>query len=129
ALTSGRCSRRHRGLSARRAGAPMSELYEWLIIGGGPAGIAAARGYRDAGGGDSVAIITDEHRMPYRRPPLTKELLRGEIGEDELPIESEDWLREERISLISGRAVSLDADRREVILSGGRGLEYRDALL
>ena len=25
--------------------------------------------------------------MPYRRPPLTKELLRGEIGEDELPLE------------------------------------------
>ncbi|HEY4827829.1 MAG TPA: FAD-dependent oxidoreductase [Solirubrobacteraceae bacterium] len=107
----------------------MSERYEWLIIGGGPAGIAAARGYRDAGGGGSVAIITDEHRMPYRRPPLTKELLRGEIGEDELPIESEDWLREERISLISGRAVSLDADRREVMMSGGRGLEYGDALL
>ena len=107
----------------------MSERYEWLIIGGGPAGIAAARGYRDAGGGGSVAIITDEHRMPYRRPPLTKELLRGEMGEDELPIESEDWLREERISLISGRAVSLDADRREVMMSGGRGLEYGDALL
>ena len=107
----------------------MSERYEWLIIGGGPAGIAAARGYRDAGGGGSVAIITDEHRMPYRRPPLTKELLRGEMGEDELPIESEDWLREERISLISGRAVSLDADGREVMMSGGRGLEYGDALL
>ena len=107
----------------------MSERYEWLIIGGGPAGIAAARGYRDAGGGGSVAIITDEHRMPYRRPPLTKELLRGEMGEDELPIESEDWLREQRISLISGSAVSLDADRREVMMSGGRALEYGDALL
>jgi 3-phenylpropionate/trans-cinnamate dioxygenase ferredoxin reductase subunit len=107
----------------------MSERYDWLIIGGGPAGIAAARGYRDAGGGGSVAIITDEHRMPYRRPPLTKELLRGEMSEDELPIESEAWLREQRISLISGRAVSLDADRREVMISGGRALEYSDALL
>jgi 3-phenylpropionate/trans-cinnamate dioxygenase ferredoxin reductase subunit len=107
----------------------MSDSYDWLIIGGGPAGIAAARGYREAGGEGSVAIVTDEHRMPYRRPPLTKQLLRGEMGEDELPLESEDWLRDQRISLISGRAVSLDTDRREVMLSGGRGLEYRDALL
>lgn len=107
----------------------MSETYDWLIIGGGPAGIAAARGYRDAGGAGPVALITDEHRMPYRRPPLTKELLRGELAEDELPMESEDWLRDQRISLISGRAVSLDADRREVLISGGRRLEYRDALL
>ncbi len=107
----------------------MSDRYDWLIIGGGPAGIAAARGYRDAGGEGNVAIVTDEHRMPYRRPPLTKQLLRGEMGEDELPLESEDWLREQRISLISGRAVSLDADRREVMISGGRALEYGDALL
>ena len=107
----------------------MTESYDWLIIGGGPAAIAAARGYRDAGGEGSVAIIADEHRMPYRRPPLTKQLLRGEMGEDELPLESEDWLFGQRISLISGRAVSLDADRREVVLCGGRALEYRDALL
>jgi 3-phenylpropionate/trans-cinnamate dioxygenase ferredoxin reductase component len=107
----------------------MSECYDWLIIGGGPAAIAAARGYRDAGGEGSVAIITDEHRMPYSRPPLTKQLLRGEMGEDELPLESEDWLRQQRISLISGRAVSVDADTREVTISGGRALDYGDALL
>jgi 3-phenylpropionate/trans-cinnamate dioxygenase ferredoxin reductase component len=107
----------------------VSECYDWLIIGGGPAAIAAARGYRDAGADGSVAIIADEHRMPYSRPPLTKQLLRGEMGEDELPLESEDWLREQRVSLISGRAVSVDADTREVTISGGRRLEYRDALL
>lgn len=107
----------------------MSESYDWLIIGGGPAGMAAARGYRDADGHGSVGIVTDEHRMPYKRPPLTKQLLRGEMGEDELPLEPEDWLREHRVSLISGRAVSLDAQRRRVLVSGGRALEYRDALL
>ena len=42
-----------------------------------------------------MAIVTDEHRMPYNRPPLTKELLRGESSEDELPIESEAWLQEQ----------------------------------
>jgi flavin-dependent dehydrogenase len=57
----------------------MSERYDWLVIGGGPAGIASARAYRDAGGEGSVAIITDEHRMPYRRPPLTKQVLRGQM--------------------------------------------------
>jgi 3-phenylpropionate/trans-cinnamate dioxygenase ferredoxin reductase subunit len=107
----------------------MSERYDWLIIGGGPAGIASARGYRDAGGDGSVAIITDEHRMPYRRPPLTKQLLRGEMGEEELPLEPEEWLGDQRISLVCGRAVKLDADRREVTISGGRTLEYGGAVL
>ena len=54
----------------------MSERFELLVLGGGPAGLAAARGYRGAGGGGEVAIVADEHRMPYNRPPLTKDLLR-----------------------------------------------------
>jgi len=75
-------------------------------VGGGPAGLSAARSYREAGGGGAVAIVADERRVPYNRPPLTKELLRNEIEEDELPLEEEEWLSEQRIGLISGRAVA-----------------------
>ena len=88
----------------------MSGCLSLLVIGGGPAGLSAARSYREAGGEGPVAIVGDEHRMPYRRPPLTKELLRGESTEEDLPLESESWLAEHDVSLISGRAVALDAD-------------------
>jgi NADPH-dependent 2,4-dienoyl-CoA reductase/sulfur reductase-like enzyme len=107
----------------------MTESYALLVIGGGPAGLAAARGYRDAGGEGDVAIVGDEHRMPYQRPPLTKELLRGESTEAELPIEDEAWFDRVRIRLISGRAVALDAGERSVILSGGRELDYEQCVL
>ena len=83
----------------------MSDEFELLVVGGGPAGLSAARAYRDAGGGGAVAIVTDEHRMPYSRPPLTKELLRGESSEDELPIEAEAWLQEHGVAWSCGRAV------------------------
>jgi 3-phenylpropionate/trans-cinnamate dioxygenase ferredoxin reductase subunit len=107
----------------------MSEVLGLLVIGGGAAGLAAARGYRDAGGEGAVAIITDEHRMPYRRPPLTKELLRGELDETELALEEERWLSDRDVRLISGRAVSLDPVGHEVRLSGGRRLGYRRCVL
>jgi NADPH-dependent 2,4-dienoyl-CoA reductase/sulfur reductase-like enzyme len=87
----------------------MSDGFELLVVGGGPAGLSAARAYRAAGGGGAVAIVTDEHRMPYNRPPLTKELLRGDSSEDELPIEPEAWLTEHDVRLLGGRAVTLDA--------------------
>ena len=90
-----------RRLPARRLGAPMSERFELLVVGGGPAGLSAARSYREAGGDGPVAIVTDEHRMPYQRPPLTKELLRGESTEDDLPIEEEAWLAEQEVALIT----------------------------
>jgi NADPH-dependent 2,4-dienoyl-CoA reductase/sulfur reductase-like enzyme len=76
-----------------------------------------------------VAIITDERRMPYNRPPLSKELLRDEMQEDELLIEEEKWLDEQRVDLIGGEAMRLEPTRREVLLAGGRVLEYRVCLL
>jgi 3-phenylpropionate/trans-cinnamate dioxygenase ferredoxin reductase subunit len=107
----------------------VSDEFELLVIGGGPAGLSAARAYRGAEGRGPVAIVTDEHRMPYNRPPLTKELLRGESSEEELPIEAEAWLQEHEVSLVSGRAVILDPGRRTVSLSGGRELRYRSCVL
>ena len=107
----------------------MSECMALLVIGGGPAGLAAARGYRDAGGDGPVAIVTDEYRAPYERPPLTKELLRGESGEEELPLEDVTWFTERDVRLIGGRAVALDAVERVVRLSGGRELQYEQCIL
>ena len=107
----------------------MSADYDLLIVGGGPAALSAASSYREAGGGGEVAIVADERRVPYNRPPLTKELLRNEIEEEELPLEEEEWLSEHRIGLISGRAVALDPIDRQVTLSGGRGLAYDSCVL
>jgi NADPH-dependent 2,4-dienoyl-CoA reductase/sulfur reductase-like enzyme len=107
----------------------VSEPYALLVVGGGPAGLSAARAFRAAGGSGPVAIVTDERRMPYDRPPLSKELLRDEMQDDELLIEEEAWLDDRRVDLIGGEAMRLDADRREVLLAGGRVLDYQVCLL
>ncbi len=107
----------------------MTGPFELLILGGGPAGFAAARAYREAGAAGPVAIVTDEHRMPYRRPPLTKELLRGASSEAELPLENETWPAAHGVGLISGHAEALDAQAHSVTLSGGRELRYRRCLI
>jgi 3-phenylpropionate/trans-cinnamate dioxygenase ferredoxin reductase component len=107
----------------------MSEPYGLLVVGGGPAGLAAARAYRALERARPVAIVADEQRMPYQRPPLTKELLRGESSESELPIEPEPWLQRNAVDLIGGRVVSLDPAARTATLSGGRELRYARCLL
>jgi 3-phenylpropionate/trans-cinnamate dioxygenase ferredoxin reductase component len=107
----------------------MSERFDLLVLGGGPAGFSTASAYREAGGGGAVGIVTDEARMPYQRPPLTKDLLRGESTEADLPLAEESWLGEQRVSLISGRAVALDPSERTVSLSGGRTLGYGSCVI
>jgi 3-phenylpropionate/trans-cinnamate dioxygenase ferredoxin reductase subunit len=109
----------------------MSEPYALLVVGGGPAGLSAARAYRDhvPDPGRRVAIVADEQRMPYRRPPLTKDLLRGEMDASQLPLEDDGWPAEAHVDLIGGRAVALDAAARSVTLSGGRELAFQTCLL
>lgn len=107
----------------------MSGEFDLAVVGGGPAALAAVRSYRGAGGQGAVAIVADEKRMPYRRPPLTKELMRNEISEDELPLEDEEWCATQRVALVAGRAVALDHVAHEVTLSGGRRLMYGRCLL
>ncbi len=95
-----------------------------VVVGGGPAGHAAAAAYRSAGGEDEVVLITDDDRPPYNRPPLTKELLRGESGEDDLPLDDLD-----RVDIVYGTAVRLDPDARVVELEDGRRFVYRACVL
>lgn len=109
----------------------MTDPYALLAVGGGPAGFAAARAFRECGGRGPVAIVSDERRMPYRRPPLTKDLLRGELPEARLPLEPESWLAAHEVALVCGRALSLDAgaDGGELTLAGGRTLRWRTCVL
>ena len=106
----------------------MSSEIRLLIVGGGPAGLPPpAPTARRAAKGRS-AIVTDERRMPYNRPPLTKELLRGEATEAELPLDGEGWLGDRRSTLITGRAVALDSAAQRRALRRARA-EYGRCLL
>jgi 3-phenylpropionate/trans-cinnamate dioxygenase ferredoxin reductase component len=70
-----------------------------VIVGGGPAGQAAAGAYREAGGAGAVTILAREPDPPYERPPLTKEFLRGESGREALPLVEPGWYAEREIEL------------------------------
>ncbi|MEP6953323.1 MAG: FAD-dependent oxidoreductase [Solirubrobacteraceae bacterium] len=95
-----------------------------VIVGGGPAGLATARAYRAAGGDAEVVLLCAEPHLPYQRPPLSKELLRGDASVDELPLEPESFFTEQRIDVRTGaRATAIDRDARTVSV-GGEELGY-----
>jgi NADPH-dependent 2,4-dienoyl-CoA reductase/sulfur reductase-like enzyme len=96
-----------------------------LIVGGGPAGLAAARGYRDAGGDGDVTIITPELAVPYTRPALSKDYLRGETDDAELPIEDEAWYENQGVDVrLGAEAETLDPDAKTLLLGNGDALSY-----
>jgi len=101
-----------------------------VIVGGGPAGLATARAYRQNGGQARVTILTSEPYAPYNRPPLTKEYLRGEASPDDLPIESEGWYEENGVELrLSTVAAALNRNDQTVELDDGGELSYDACVL
>jgi NADPH-dependent 2,4-dienoyl-CoA reductase/sulfur reductase-like enzyme len=101
-----------------------------VIIGGGPAGKAAAEAFRAAAGAGSLTLLTDEARHPYNRPPLTKEYLRGEMEDDELALEGASWYRERDIDVVLGAEVSeLDLEEGQATTTDGRSWLFDRCLL
>lgn len=95
-----------------------------VIVGAGPAGLATARSYREHGGGGTVTLVGEEEVPPYRRPPLTKELLRGELRSSELPIEREVWFERHAVECVRGCPVEgIDPRAGTVLLADGVTLD------
>jgi 3-phenylpropionate/trans-cinnamate dioxygenase ferredoxin reductase subunit len=103
---------------------------EHLIIGGGVAAAKAAEGLRAAGGEGSAVVMTAEPELPYERPPLSKEFLRGEAGREKVRTHDEGWYRDHEVEvLLATRASTLDASTRTVTTEIGDQLRYGGLVL
>jgi 3-phenylpropionate/trans-cinnamate dioxygenase ferredoxin reductase component len=106
------------------------DRYEYIIIGGGIASQRAVDGIRRADTEGSAALISAEPHVPYQRPPLSKDYLRGEEGLDEVYLQGEDYYVENSVELMtSTRVVALTPDDHRITLADGRHLGYGKLLL
>jgi NADPH-dependent 2,4-dienoyl-CoA reductase/sulfur reductase-like enzyme len=100
-----------------------------LIVGGGLAAQRAAETLRRRGHEGPLRICCAEPVAPYDRPPLSKRILAGEVGEESLAYRSRDWYRDNEVELALGdRAASLDPLAHTVRCDSGARYPY-DRLL
>jgi len=99
-----------------------------LIIGCGPAALAAAQAIRSVSPDDEIKLVTRESSRPYS-PAALPYLLSTELREARLFAKGEDCLRATRSELVCGReAVELLPDKKRVKYGDG-GREDYDRLL
>src|ERR1700728_4748546 len=116
-------------VSIENGGAPVT-AERLVVVGGGPAALEAVRAYREAGADGDVVLVSADEYLPYNRPPLSKDFLRGESEEDVLPLEDGDFYRHHDIEVrLQTRAQELDTGRRVVTLSDGETLSYGRGIL
>jgi len=100
-----------------------------VIVGASLAGGTAAGVLRDGGFDGRLSLIGVEEEPPYERPPLSKEILRGELTFEDALVRPASWYEEHDVDARFGtRAVQIDVHAREVVLAGGERLPF-DRLL
>ncbi len=98
-----------------------------MIVGASLAGAKAAETLRAEGFAGRVVLVGEEADLPYERPPLSKDYLRGEASPPF--VHDEAWYAEHDVDLRLGVTVTaLDVDAHTVSMAGGEDLRY-DALL
>jgi 3-phenylpropionate/trans-cinnamate dioxygenase ferredoxin reductase subunit len=101
-----------------------------LVVGSGPAGVSAAEAYREHGGTGPVRIVTADVDLPYNRPPLSKDFLRGEVDTSAIALHDESFYADQDIELLLGRRVEqLILGDRAVTLDDGSRYVYSACVL
>ena len=102
----------------------MAPLEHIVIVGASLAGLRSAETLRAEGFGGTITVVGDESRAPYDRPPLSKQVLRGEWDEDKVALAAGS---NEALDLRWERGVAatgLDLEQRAVHLEDGRALRF-----
>lgn len=88
-----------------------------VVVGASLAGLRAAETLRRSGHDGPLTILGAEPHPPYDRPPLSKQILTGKAGPEDVVLPVEDGLDAEW--LLGAAASALDLDRKRVRLAGG----------
>ncbi|MFL0278289.1 NAD(P)/FAD-dependent oxidoreductase [Mycobacterium sp. SMC-19] len=99
-----------------------------VIVGAGLAAVRTAEQLRRNDFGGPITIVGAEEHPPYDRPPLSKQMLRGEV--DDVALKPAGFYEDNGIGLRLGcPAVAVDAAAHTVTLADGQVLGYDHLVL
>jgi 3-phenylpropionate/trans-cinnamate dioxygenase ferredoxin reductase component len=102
---------------------------DFLLVGGFAAGHCARR-LRESGADGSILVVGREPDLPYERPPLSKEYLRGSSSREDALVRAADWYQQEQVDVMTRvSAMKLDPGARTVTLSNKEEVTFGKALL
>jgi len=101
----------------------------YVIVGGGIAGLGCAEGIRSVDGDGTITLITEEMYPPYSRPGISY-WLSGRLTDIGMPLREEEYYNTLNVTVKTGaRAGKIDAKKRVVVLEGGESIPYDKLLI
>lgn len=101
-----------------------------VIAGGGLAAQRCCETLRSGGYEGRIRMLCGEHAQPYDRPPLSKELLAGDLPDAAVGLRPANWYADHDVELLLATpAESVDVIERKLQPSKGRPLRYERLLI
>jgi 3-phenylpropionate/trans-cinnamate dioxygenase ferredoxin reductase component len=101
-----------------------------VIVGGGQAGFQAASSLRQKKFEGAITIVAEEPVLPYQRPPLSKEYIKGEVAEHQVLLRAQDFYSTRNIEIrLGGCVTAIDRANSRVTLADGAALAYDKLVL
>ncbi len=110
------------------ASAAPADIRKVVILGAGIAGLTAAEEARRQAPEVEITLVSRERVLPYYRLNLTR-FLAGEVAEEDLFIQHQDWFDAQKIEYITGEAQEIDCAARKVTLRDNSQLDYDRLIL
>lgn len=104
-------------------------MYDYLIIGNGIAGLAAAEEIRKNDENGKILIVSKEEIPTYWRTRLSA-LIAKDFDKDDIYVKKEAWYQEKNIEeKLDTKVEKLDLENNKAILADGEEIEYAKVLL
>lgn len=104
-------------------------MYDYLIIGNGIAGLAAAEEIRKNDENGKILIVSKEEIPTYWRTRLSA-LIAKDFDKDDIYVKKEAWYQEKNIEeKLDTEVEKLDLENNKAILANGEEIEYGKVLL
>jgi NADPH-dependent 2,4-dienoyl-CoA reductase/sulfur reductase-like enzyme/nitrite reductase/ring-hydroxylating ferredoxin subunit len=102
-----------------------SDKRNYIILGGGASGNSAAQALRESGYTGKITIITQETRVPYDRPNLSKDYLSGHAQPEWMPLRGEDFYKENDIDIIFAKKIKeANVNTKEITFTDNDRIKY-----
>lgn len=101
-----------------------------VIVGASHGGAQVATRLRRLGWEGQISLIGDEPHLPYHRPPLSKDYLKGDKTREGIQLHNEVAYEKSGVELLLGsRVEQINRDAKHIALDNGQSIDYEKLVL
>jgi len=102
--------------------------YTYIVVGAGIAGISAIKKIRELDAVNSILLISDEDRMPYKRTKINKSIAAG-FEKEAFQLFEPEWYPQNKVELYFAKVHDVFSNNHQLLINGSVLVSYKKLLI